>query len=170
MEPVIVLEPLTRGVGWDALRLPGSSRQAIAALAVAPRAGTLALFHGPGPTGRARAAEALAGHLGCTAFRIDLGAVVSKYIGETEKALDAVFAAAATTRGLLLLDEADALIGPRTVVRDAHDRYANEEIACLLRRVEAFGGLTILGSRAVRDVAPALVRRCAAVVGIPRTP
>ena len=66
-----------------------------------------------------RVAEAFAGHLGCAAFRIDLGAMVSKYIGETEKALDAVFAAAATTRGLLLLDEADALIGPRAVVRDA---------------------------------------------------
>lgn len=170
MDTPVVLEPLTRGVRWEALRLPGSSRQALQRLAAGPRSGVLALFHGPGRTGKAMVAEALGGHLGVPALRVDLRALVSKYIGETEKSIDAVFAAAPATDVLLLLDEADALIGPRSGVRDAHDRYANQEIACLLQRVEAFHGLAILGATAQREVSPDILRRCAAVVGIPRTP
>lgn len=170
MDDPVALEPLTPGVAWEALRLPGSSRQALRALAAAPVPGMLALFHGPGRTGKTMVAQACATHLGLTGFRVDLRPVVSTHADETERRLEAVFDAVPRRGALLLLDEADALIGPRRGVRDAHDRYANTEIAFLLRRLDAFDGLAILGVTAQREVAPDILRRCAAVVGIPRTP
>ena len=170
METPAALEPLTRGVRLETLRLPGSSRQALNALAARRPSRTFALFHGPGRSGKALVAEALAHRLGLPAYRVDLGRIVSTYIGETEKHLDAVFDAAEAGGALLLFDEGDALMGPRAGVRDAHDRYAHAEIDHLLRRIEAFDGLAILTTSAVRELAPEVVRRAAAIVGIPRTP
>lgn len=169
-EVPVVLEPLTRGVRWEALRLPGSSRQALSALVSRRPPGTCLLFHGPGKQGKAMAAEALATHLGLAAYRVDLGRIVSTYVDETERRLAAVFDDTRAHEALLFFDVGDALFAKRTSVADAHDRDAHAAIACLLHRIEAFSGLAILATTALRDVAPAVVRRCTATVGIPRTP
>jgi SpoVK/Ycf46/Vps4 family AAA+-type ATPase len=106
--------------------------------------GVSALFSGESGTGKTMAAEVLARELGLDLFRIDLSAVVSKYIGETEKNLRRVFDAAEEGGVLLLFDEADALFGRRGEVKDSHDRYANIEVGYLLQRMEAYQGLAIL--------------------------
>ena len=108
--------------------------------------GVSALFSGASGTGKTLAAEIVAGDLGLDLFKLDLSAVVSKYIGETEKNLRRVFDAAETGGAVLLFDEADALFGKRTDIRDAHDKYANQEIAYLLQRIENYHGLVILAS------------------------
>lgn len=92
------------------------------------------------------AAAALAKGLGVTLYRIDLSAVVGKYIGETEKNLAAAFAAARRTGAVLLFDEADALFGKRSDVKDSHDRYANIEIGYLLQRLESYAGIVVIAS------------------------
>ena len=94
------------------------------------------LFAGESGTGKTMAAQVVANELGLELFRIDLATVVSKFIGETEKQLDRVFTAAAGSNAILLFDEADALFGKRSEVQDAHDRYANVEVAYLLQRIE----------------------------------
>ena len=104
------------------------------------------------------AAALIAGELGLTPYRIDTAAVVSKYIGETEKNLDRVFAATSTGT-LLFFDEADALLGKRSDVRDSHDRYANIEIAYLLQKSEAFDGVAILAANLKQRQDEALTRR-----------
>ena len=106
--------------------------------------GITALFAGESGTGKTMAAEVLAGELGLDLYRIDLSAVVSKYIGETEKNLRRVFDAAEEGGAVLLFDEADALFGKRSEVKDSHDRYANIEVGYLLQRMEAYRGLAIL--------------------------
>jgi hypothetical protein len=106
--------------------------------------GLSVLFSGPSGTGKTLAAEVLASELKLDLYRIDLSAVVSKYIGETEKNLKQVFDAAETGGVLLLFDEADALFGKRAEVKDSHDRYANIEVGYLLQRMESFQGLAIL--------------------------
>src|SRR5690606_20279087 len=106
--------------------------------------GVAALVVGSSGTGKTMAAQAIAHRLGVDVFAVDLSRIVSKYIGETEKHLDVVFADAERSGAVLLFDEADALFGKRSEVKDAHDRYANIEVAYLLQRVEAFGGLCIL--------------------------
>ena len=108
--------------------------------------GLVALFHGAARTGKTLGAHLLAQALGRDILRIDLAQVVSKYIGETEKNLDALFARAEQTNAILFFDEADALFGKRTDVEDAHDRYANVDIAYLLQRIEAYEGLVILAT------------------------
>ena len=106
--------------------------------------GISALFAGESGTGKTMAAEVLANELHLDLYRIDLSAVVSKYIGETEKNLRRVFDAAEDSGAMLLFDEADALFGKRSEVRDSHDRYANIEVSYLLQRMEAYRGLAIL--------------------------
>ena len=108
--------------------------------------GVTALFVGPSGTGKTMSAEALANELGLDLYRIDLAGIVSKYIGETEKNLDRVFAAAAHANAVLFFDEADALFGKRSEVKDAHDRYANIEVAYLLQKMEQFDGVAILAT------------------------
>ncbi len=108
--------------------------------------GLVALFHGAAGTGKTLAAHVLAQALGRDILRVDLAQVVSKYIGETEKNLAALLDRAEQTGAVLLLDEADALFGKRTDVKDAHDRYANADIAYLLQRIEAYEGLVILAT------------------------
>ena len=121
--------------------------------------GVNALFAGPSGTGKTLAAEIVACELGLDLFRIDLSAVVSKYIGETEKNLDRVFAAATNANAVLFFDEADALFGKRSEVKDAHDRYANIEIAYLLQKIEQFNGVAILATNLKQNLDEAFTRR-----------
>jgi SpoVK/Ycf46/Vps4 family AAA+-type ATPase len=129
--------------------------------------GTSALFAGPSGTGKTMAAEAIAGSLGLDLYAIDLSGVVSKYIGETEKNLGRIFRAAETANAILLFDEADALFGKRSEVRDSHDRYANIEISYLLQRIEQYDGVTILTTNLRGNLDEAFVRRLAFIVHFP---
>jgi len=125
------------------------------------------LFTGPPGTGKTMAAEVLGAELGLEVYRIDLSAVVSKYIGETEKNLAHVFADAETSNAILFFDEADALFGRRTEVKDAHDRYANVEVSYLLTRLEQHEGIVILASNLRKNVDEAFVRRMHFTVEFP---
>jgi hypothetical protein len=118
-----------------------------------------ALFTGPSGTGKTLAAEVLANELGLELLAVDLSLVVDKYIGETEKRLATAFDVAERRGGLLFFDEADALFGKRSDVRDAHDRYANIEVDFLLQRLEAFSGLAILATNQRGHLDPAFMRR-----------
>jgi hypothetical protein len=126
--------------------------------------GVSALFEGVSGTGKTMAAEVLAADLGLDLYRIDLSQVVSKYIGETEKNLARVFAAAESGGAILLFDEADALFGKRSEVRDSHDRYANVEVSYLLTRMESYDGLAILTTNAKDAIDAAFMRRIRFVV------
>jgi hypothetical protein len=121
--------------------------------------GLVALFFGPSGTGKTMAAEVVAHELDMQLFRIDLAGVVSKYIGETEKNLRAVFEEADRADAVLFFDEADALFGKRSEVKDAHDRYANIEIDYLLQRIESFEGVAILATNMRGHLDPAFLRR-----------
>ena len=129
--------------------------------------GVSALFSGPSGTGKTMAAEIIAAELGLDLYRIDLAAVVSKYIGETEKNLERIFSAAEDANAVLFFDEADALFGKRSEVRDAHDRYANIEIAYLLQRMERYEGLVILATNLRQNMDDAFVRRLQFIVDFP---
>jgi SpoVK/Ycf46/Vps4 family AAA+-type ATPase len=131
------------------------------------RAGLTALFAGPPGTGKTMAAEIIAGALGLDLYRIDLSAVVSKYIGETEKNLERIFGAADQGDSVLLFDEADALFGKRSEVREAHDRYANVEVAYLLQRLERYEGVAILTTNLRGNVDEAFLRRLDCVLEFP---
>ena len=121
--------------------------------------GLTALFSGPPGTGKTYAALCLANELGLNLYRIDLSQVVSKYIGETEKSLAKIFDEAEAGHGVLLFDEADALFGKRSEVKDAHDRYANIEVGYLLQRIEAFDGVAILATNLRSNMDAAFTRR-----------
>jgi hypothetical protein len=125
--------------------------------------GFRALFAGPPGTGKTLTATLLGHRTGLDVYRIDLALVVSKYIGETEKNLEAVFSQAEDQDWILFFDEADALFGKRTQVRDAHDRYANQEISYLLQRLEDFPGLVILATNLKDNLDEAFLRRFQAV-------
>ena len=125
------------------------------------------LFAGPSGTGKTMAAEIIAGELGLDLYKIDLSTVVSKYIGETEKNLARIFAEAETSNAILFFDEADALFGKRSEVRDAHDRYANIEISYLLQKMEEYEGVVILATNLRKNMDDAFVRRIHATVEFP---
>jgi hypothetical protein len=129
--------------------------------------GVSALFAGDSGTGKTMAAEVIAGDLDLSLYRIDLSTVVSKYIGETEKNLRRVFDAAERGGAILFFDEADALFGKRSEVKDSHDRYANLEISYLLQRMEAFSGLSILATNMKSFLDRAFLRRLRFVVNFP---
>jgi hypothetical protein len=129
--------------------------------------GVTALFSGPSGTGKTMAAEALAGELGVPLFRVNLASVVDKYIGETEKKLDRVFASVEDVDGVLLFDEADALFSKRSGVSDSRDRYANLEVAYLLQRMESFDGLAVLTTNLRANLDEALIRRLDAAIDFP---
>jgi len=129
--------------------------------------GISALFAGSSGTGKTMAAEVLANELRLDLYRIDLSAVVSKYIGETEKNLRRVFDAAEEGGAILLFDEADALFGKRTEVRDSHDRYANIEVSYLLQRMESYRGLAILTTNLKNALDSAFVRRIRFIIQFP---
>jgi SpoVK/Ycf46/Vps4 family AAA+-type ATPase len=130
-------------------------------------AGITILFSGPPGTGKTMAAEIVAGELGLDLYKIDLSSVVSKYIGETEKNLERIFSEAENSSAILFFDEADALFGRRSEVRDAHDRYANIEISYLLQRMEAYDGVTILATNLGANLDEAFTRRLQFVVDFP---
>ncbi|MEM1032355.1 MAG: AAA family ATPase [Myxococcota bacterium] len=129
--------------------------------------GLSCLFAGTPGTGKTFAAQCLASALGLNLYRIDLSQVVSKYIGETEKSLAQVFEEADAGHGILLFDEADALFGKRSEVKDAHDRYANVEVAYLLQRMESFDGVSILTTNLRSNMDPAFVRRMKFIIDLP---
>ncbi len=133
---------------------------------VAP--GYRVLFYGPPGTGKTLTAALLGKSTGRDVYRVDLSLVVSKYIGETEKNLSSLFEKAEHKNWVLFFDEADALFGKRTGVRDAHDRYANQEIAYLLQRVETYDGLVILASNFMDNIDEAFLRRFQAVIHFPQ--
>jgi SpoVK/Ycf46/Vps4 family AAA+-type ATPase len=129
--------------------------------------GINALFTGESGTGKTMAAEVLANELQLHLYRIDLASVVSKYIGETEKNLRRLFDAAEDGDAILFFDEADALFGKRSEVKDSHDRYANIEINYLLQRMEAFHGLAILATNLKNGMDAAFLRRLRFIVQFP---
>ncbi|MHB9033632.1 MAG: ATP-binding protein [Anaerolineae bacterium] len=129
--------------------------------------GLIALFAGPSGTGKTMAAEIIANDLGLDVYKIDLSSVVSKYIGETEKNLERIFSEAQDSDAILFFDEADALFGKRSEVKDAHDRYANIEIAYLLQRTEEYNGLVILASNVKKNMDEAFVRRLHFIIDFP---
>lgn len=171
--------------GWKDLVLPDAVTARLEAIAaqVAQRArvyedwgyaarmsrgqGISVLFAGPSGTGKTLAAEVIAGSLNLDLYRIDLAGVVSKYIGETEKNLRRIFDAAERSGAILLFDEADALFGKRSDVKDSHDRYANIEVSYLLQRMEEYRGLAILATNLKSHLDQAFLRRLRFVVNFP---
>ena len=133
----------------------------------AERSGVTVLFTGADGTAKENAAAALANELGVELYRVDLSQVVSKYIGETEKNLRRLFDAAEQAGAVLFFDEADALFGTRTDVKDAHDRYAKLEVGYLLERLESFNGVAVLATNTKSNIDPAFVRRLQYVVELP---
>jgi hypothetical protein len=129
--------------------------------------GYRALFYGPPGTGKTLTATLLGKQTGKDVFRVDLSRVVSKYIGETEKNLSRLFDKAENKNWILFFDEADALFAKRTDVRDAHDKYANQEVAYLLQRIEAYNGLVVLASNQRANIDDAFVRRLQAIIAFP---
>lgn len=170
---------------WDDLVLPEAQKQILRDVAIHVRRrgrvyeewgfaamsarglGISALFAGPSGTGKTMAAEVLANELGLDLYRIDLSQVVSKYIGETEKNLRRVFDAADEGGAILLFDEADALFGKRSDVKDSHDRYANIEVSYLLQRMEAYRGLAVLTTNLKSALDSAFLRRLRFIVRFP---
>lgn len=129
--------------------------------------GLNALFAGESGTGKTMAADIIAGHLGQDLYKIDLSMLVSKYIGETEKNLNRVFTEAQTSNAILFFDEADAIFGKRSEVKDSHDRYANIEISYLLQRMEAYDGVVILATNLRANLDEAFTRRLHFIVEFP---
>jgi len=129
--------------------------------------GITCLFAGDSGTGKTLSAEVVAGDLGLDLYVIDLSTIVDKYVGETEKNLDRVFAEADRVNGVLLFDEADALFGKRSEVKDARDRWANVEVAYLLQRMELFDGMAVLTTNLRANVDEAFLRRLDGVVEFP---
>ena len=176
------IEPVS---SWDDLVLPEKQKDTLSTVAIHVRRrskvyrewgfaaksarglGISALFAGPSGTGKTMAAEVLAADLRLDLYRIDLSQIVSKYIGETEKNLRRVFDAAEEGEAVLLFDEADALFGKRSEVKDSHDRYANIEVSYLLQRMEAYRGLAILTTNRKSAIDQAFMRRIRFVVEFP---
>lgn len=125
------------------------------------------LFIGPSGTGKTMAAEIVAGELGLDLYKIDLSCVISKYIGETEKNLSRIFAEAEQSNAILFFDEADAIFGKRSEVKDSHDRYANIEVNYLLQRIEEYEGTVILASNFQKNIDEAFTRRLRFVIEFP---
>ncbi|MCA9961055.1 MAG: ATP-binding protein [Anaerolineales bacterium] len=134
---------------------------------LAASAGVTALFFGQPGTGKTMAAEVIAGELGLDLYKIDLSSLVSKYIGETEKNLERIFSEAESSNAILFFDEADAIFGKRSEVKDAHDRYANIEISYLLQRMESYNGVTILSTNLRANLDDAFTRRLQFAVDFP---
>jgi SpoVK/Ycf46/Vps4 family AAA+-type ATPase len=178
-------QPLPSRPGWDDIVLPPDELRRLKEIASAVRnrdrvmeewgfgrkvsagPGVNAIFFGPSGTGKTMAASILAGELGLAIYRVDLSRVVSKYIGETERNLEALFDEARRSFALLFFDEAEALFGKRSEVKDAHDRYANIEVAYLLQRMEQFEGIAILATNLRTHMDTAFLRRLQFAVEFP---
>ena len=129
--------------------------------------GYLVLLYGPDGTGKSTAASILAKEISTDIYRVDLAATVSKYIGETEKNLARIFDMAEQKGWILFFDEADALFGKRTEVKDSHDRYANLDVNYLLQRIENYNGLVILASNMKSNIDDAFTRRFQSIIHFP---
>ncbi|GHF57185.1 ATPase [Kitasatospora xanthocidica] len=172
-------------VGWADLVLPGPTEGRLRELVLRARHrdrvlgqwrmrpgggrgnGVIALFAGESGTGKTMSAEVVAAELGMELYVVDLSTVVDKYIGETEKNLERIFTEAAQVNGVLLFDEADALFGKRSQVKDAHDRHANLETAYLLQRMESFDGIAVLTSNLRANLDEAFTRRLDVIAEFP---
>ncbi|GAA1519872.1 ATP-binding protein [Kribbella lupini] len=172
-------------VGWDDLVLAPAVRRALQGLAARARhrdtvltdwrmrrgggrgRGVTALFAGDSGTGKTMSAEVIATELGLDLYTVNLATVVDKYVGETEKNLERIFSEAGGVNAVLFFDEADAIFGKRSDVRDAHDRYANIESAYLLQRLESFDGLAILATNLRANIDDAFTRRLDAIIDFP---
>ncbi|WEO99442.1 ATP-binding protein [Streptomyces sp. FXJ1.172] len=173
------------GVGWDDLVLPAPTRRGLRELAVRARhreqvlgqwrmrpgggrgRGVIALFAGESGTGKTMSAEVVAADLGMDLYVVDLSTVVDKYVGETEKNLERIFTEASQVNAVLLFDEADAIFGRRSEVKDAHDRHANIESAYLLQRMESFDGIAVLTTNLRANLDEAFTRRLDVVAEFP---
>lgn len=129
--------------------------------------GFTALFHGPSGSGQSVAARTLAKQMGRRVYKVEPSDVLAKYIGETEKNLDALLRKAAANGWILFFDEADALFGKRSRVKDSHDRFANLDSGYLLQTIEKHGGVAILATNDKQSIDAALLRRVSAVVAFP---
>ncbi|MBK7621720.1 MAG: ATP-binding protein [Kineosporiaceae bacterium] len=176
------IEPM---VGWVDLVLPDAVHGQLRELAARARhrdqvlgtwkmrpgggrgRGVTALFAGDSGTGKTMSAEVIAAELGLDLYQVDLATVVDKYVGETEKNLERIFSEAAGVNAVLLFDEADAVFGKRSEVRDAHDRYANVESAFLLQRMESFDGLAVLSTNLRANIDEAFTRRLDVIIDFP---
>jgi hypothetical protein len=178
-------EKITPRLGWSDIVLPPDRLQQLYEVYDAARYGAMVfdewgfgaalslgkglavLFNGPSGTGKTLAAEVLAAELGMDLYRINLSTVVSKWIGETQRSLARLFAAAEGANAVLFFDEADALFGKRSEVRDSHDRYANLETAYLLQRIESYQGIAILATNLGKNIDAAFRRRLQFVIDFP---
>ncbi|BCJ39862.1 hypothetical protein GCM10010168_27220 [Actinoplanes ianthinogenes] len=175
---------LPAGPGWERLVLPARTMREVRLVGAAVEQrwtvreawgfgetqlgrGVTALFHGPSGTGKTFAARVLATELGLDLYRVDLSTVVSKYIGETERNLARIFAAARAAHAMVLFDEADALFGRRSAVQDARDRYANIEVAYLLQELEGYDGVALLATNLSGNLDDAFARRLGHAVEFP---
>ncbi|MFE4537998.1 AAA family ATPase [Streptomyces scopuliridis] len=173
------------GVGWDDLVLPPTTHRRLRELALRARhreqvlgqwgmrpgggrgRGVIALFAGESGTGKTMSAEVVAADLGMDLYVVDLSTVVDKYVGETEKNLERIFTEASAVNAVLLFDEADAIFGKRSEVKDAHDRHANIESAYLLQRMESFDGIAVLTTNLRANLDEAFTRRLDVVADFP---
>ncbi|MFJ7956510.1 AAA family ATPase [Streptomyces sp. NPDC096319] len=173
------------GVGWDDLVLPAPTHRQLRELAVRARhrdqvlgqwgmrpgggrgRGVIALFAGASGTGKTMSAEVVAADLGMDLYVVDLSTVVDKYVGETEKNLERIFTEASSVNAVLLFDEADAIFGKRSEVKDAHDRHANVESAYLLQRIESFDGIAVLTTNLRANLDEAFTRRIDVIADFP---
>ncbi|MFF9244135.1 ATP-binding protein [Streptomyces sp. NPDC014776] len=173
------------GVGWDDLVLPPATHRRLRELALRARhreqvlgqwgmrpgggrgRGVIALFAGESGTGKTMSAEVVAADLGMDLYVVDLSTVVDKYVGETEKNLERIFTEASAVNAVLLFDEADAIFGKRSEVKDAHDRHANIESAYLLQRMESFDGIAVLTTNLRANLDEAFTRRLDVVADFP---
>lgn len=172
-------------VGWDDLVLPPTTQRRLSELALRARhreqvlgqwgmrpgggrgRGVIALFAGESGTGKTMSAEVVAADLGMDLYVVDLSTVVDKYVGETEKNLERIFTEASAVNAVLLFDEADAIFGKRSEVKDAHDRHANIESAYLLQRMESFDGIAVLTTNLRANLDEAFTRRLDVVADFP---
>jgi vesicle-fusing ATPase len=162
------LSRLETALEWRDLVLPREAKEAVEGIrALALRSDAAALFSGSSGTGKSLTAALLGKALGRAVLAVDLPTIVSKSIGEAEKNFDRAFDAAEAAGAILVFDEAEALFGKRTEVKDAHDRYANIEIDYLLQRLERFRGLVLFTTGHRQDIDPAFLRRLRFVVDFP---
>lgn len=180
-----LVERVEPRAGWDDIILPARQRETLRTIAAqvshrsfvheqwgfggesARGLGISALFAGPSGTGKSLAAEVIGAAVGLEVYRVDLSGIVSKWVGETERNLKRVFDAAEATSSIIIFEEADALFGKRSEVRESHDRFANIEVSYLLQRMENYRGLAILTTNMRSHLDPAFLRRLRFIVDFP---